>query len=236
MASPTCTVQDGAGAPASTVNGVTVTAGDTITIALVSVAGVFSWTIACIGTDELQVAATINAGLTVNGVAKTATFTMPAAAALGFRSTVVDVNGVSTSTQFGIYSLANGLRVGFVGETTEGSAAFGTAATINAKIRQAAGGGATLPKTRTRRATAIASTITTADDLVEVTAASATQTLPASPSDGHEYEVCNNCSSSNVVNGGGHNINATAAATMTLAPFQSVTFSYSSASTAWLAS
>jgi hypothetical protein len=206
VANPACTVQDGAGAPASTTNGVTVTAGDTITIALVSVAGVQSWTIACVGTDELQAAATINAGLTINGVSKTATFTMPAAAALGFRSTVVDANGVSTSTQLGVYSLANGLRVGFVGETTEGNAAFGTAATVNAKIRQAAGG------STSRNVPAVEKTanytLMTSDYLVTFTGSTSGQTLtlPGAPAAGDPYSVSNESTVPVTIAGNGNTI------------------------------
>lgn len=137
MASPTCQVKDGAGSYVPTTDGVNVTPAATITIALVSSAGVNSWSITCIGTDENQTAAAINALLTVDGVNKTATFTMPAAGtALVFRSTVTDTNGTSTSETFGIFTLTTGsLRVGAVGEGSEGSAAFGWTTKINAIIR-----------------------------------------------------------------------------------------------------
>ncbi len=97
-----------------------------------------------------------------------------------------------------------------------------------------AGGSGGLPVTRVIRSTAVPSTITTADDLVRVTAV-ALQTLPAAPGDGHSYEVYNATTGNNDVNGGGHNIDATGAATMTLGPRQAVTFTYCLASTSWMA-
>jgi hypothetical protein len=231
MASPACTVN-----ATATTNGVDATAGATTTIALISSAGVKTWSISCTGTDELLVAGTINAGLTIDGVAKTGTFTQPVAgSALIFTSSVTDNNGLVSTTTFGVYTrTAAALRVGAVGETTEGNAAFGTTSTVNAKIRQAAGGGSALPKTRTRRSAASASTVTTADDLIEVIAPANPITLPASPSDGHEYEVKNNTSGNNNVLGNGHNFDVTGTATFVLAPQQSTTFTYSSGSAMWL--
>lgn len=152
MPSPSCEVKDASGSYASTVDGVDVTPGDTITIHLADVSGVRYWSIACIGTDETLVAATITASLTIDQGAKTATFTAPAAGkALIFRSTVgiaglgLDANGASDSsltTTFGIYTLTSGsLRVGAVNETTEGSASFGWTPKLNAAIRGGGGGG-----------------------------------------------------------------------------------------------
>ena len=143
MASPVCQVKDGGGAYAPTTNGFNTTSAGTTTIALVSSAGVKTWSIACTGTDDRLVAATINAGLTIDGVGLTCALTAPAAgSALLFTSTVTDNGGVTTSTTFCIYTLTPlGLRVGAVGETIEGSAAYGTAATINAAIRVGAFGG-----------------------------------------------------------------------------------------------
>ncbi len=142
MPSPTVQIKDGAGSFGPTTDGVDVTPANTITIALVSGAGVDSWAISCVGTDDLQVAATINASLTIDGVAKTATFTMPAeGTALIFRSSVTDTNAVTTSETFGIYAPVSGLRVGAIGEGNEGNAAFGWTTKLNAMIRDAAGGG-----------------------------------------------------------------------------------------------
>jgi hypothetical protein len=107
-------------------------------------------------------------------------------------------------------------------------------ATLRA-IEAFASGGGGLPKTRTRRTAAAASNITTADDLVEVTAAVSPQTLPGAPSDGHEYEVKNNTAGNNDVLGNGHNFDTTGTATMTLGPKQGVTFTYSGGSLMWLA-
>ncbi len=144
-ASPTCEVKDGAGAYTATTDGFNTTPAGTTTIRLVSTAGVDSWSISCVGTDDLRLAATINAGLTIDGVLKTCTFTAPlAGSALIFRSVVVDVNGVVATTTCGIYTLTAGSRrVGAVGETTEGSAAFGWVKWINDVIRNPSGGAGT---------------------------------------------------------------------------------------------
>lgn len=145
MVSPICQVKDGSGSYTSTTNGVNVTAGNTITIKLYDVSGVKTWSIQCISTDDNHVAATITSGLTVNQTTKTATFTAPAdSSSLIFKSIVnggVDNNGViqpSYSTTLGVYILTAGaLRVGAVGETTEGSASFGWTTKINSLIRSA---------------------------------------------------------------------------------------------------
>lgn len=154
------------------------------------------------------------------------------------------VSGVSALT-YSALNLAGGagwvtgvLPVANGGTGLAAPGANGNVLTSNGTVWTSAaptGGGGTLPKTRTRRAIAAPSTITTADDLIEQTAAAATATLPASPSDGHEYEVNNNTSGNNDVGGNGHNINVTGTATMTLGPRQSVTFTWSSTSTVWLA-
>lgn len=138
MASPICTVQDGGGAAQSTTNGANATPGNTVTIQLASTAGVKTWTIACIGTDETQVAATINAALVVDGVNKKATYTAPGAGtALLFLSTVVDNGGVVSTTTFGVFTLLNGQSVGAVGMTLERSAAFGWVSILNGAVRAA---------------------------------------------------------------------------------------------------
>jgi hypothetical protein len=144
MASPICTVNGSA-----TTDGVDVSASGTVTIALADTTGVRSWTIECISTDELNTAAGINAGLSVNTTNKTATFTSPAAGGTCiFRSTInsgVDVNGNDRPdyvTTFGVYVLASsGNRVLAVNETTEGDSEFGWIATLNPLLRSSSGGG-----------------------------------------------------------------------------------------------
>lgn len=129
-------MQDGGGGAVATTNGVDVTPSNVITIALGSTAGVKTWTVSCIGTDDSQVQATINAGLTINAGPATATYTCPVAGtALIFQSTVVDVNGVTSSTTFGVYTKWFGKRVGALGEGTEGSAAYGWVLKNNAVVR-----------------------------------------------------------------------------------------------------
>jgi hypothetical protein len=144
MPSPTCTVNT-----ASTANGVDLAALTTITIQLADLTGVSTWTIECIGTDELQTAAAVNAALSINTATKTATKTGGYAegTALLFRSVVNggrDVNGTvvaAYTTTFAVYVLtANGDRVLAVGETTEGDASFGWISKINGIIRAGAAG------------------------------------------------------------------------------------------------
>lgn len=144
MVSPLCEVKDGAGAYVSTTDGVDVTPGNTITIHLIDTSA-DTWSISCVYTDDLSDAATVTSGLTINTVAKTATFTAPSAGrAYIFRSVVN--NGVangrnvsSYSTTFGVYTLTSGgFRVLASNETTEGDATFGWISNYNALVR---GGG-----------------------------------------------------------------------------------------------
>ncbi len=147
MVSPVCEVKDGSGSYASTTNGVDVTPGDAITIRLAD-SNVDQWEITCVTTDDLNVAATVNGGLTVNPLNKTASFTAPAAgAALRFRSRVNGGLGPnntakpSYTTTFCIYTLTtNGTRTIAADETTEGSP-FGWVANVNTSIRSGGGGG-----------------------------------------------------------------------------------------------
>ena len=146
MVSPLCEVKDGAGAYVSTDNGVNVTPGNTITIHLIDTSA-STWSISCIYTDDLSVAATVTAGLTVDPITRTATFTAPVAGrAYIFRSVVN--NGVgpdgrtraSYSTTFGVYTLMSGMRVLAANETTEGNTTFGWTTVLNALIRNGLGG------------------------------------------------------------------------------------------------
>ena len=149
MTSPICTVNGTA-----TGNGVNVAKNTLTTIALFDTAGVKSWSLRCISSDENQVPATISAGLTIDQITKTATFTSPntnAGAALIFESEVnggLDVNGrkdASLTTRFGVFVLTNpgSLRVGAFDETLEGSAAHGWLTKFNETVRSAGVGGVT---------------------------------------------------------------------------------------------
>jgi hypothetical protein len=136
--SPICTVN-----ATSTINGVDVLIADTNTIALADTAGVKQWSITCINTDDLLSSATITAGLTIDTIAKTATFYSPVAgSALIFQSKVnngKDANGTvdpSLTTTFGVYVKTGlGFRVAAFDEKTEGSGSFGWITKINAMIR-----------------------------------------------------------------------------------------------------
>ena len=72
MTSPICKVNGN-----TTGNGVNVAKNTLTTIAIADTAGVKSWSLRCISSDENQVPATITAGLTVDQITKTATFTSP---------------------------------------------------------------------------------------------------------------------------------------------------------------
>lgn len=149
MTSPICTVNGN-----TTGNGVNVAANSLVTIAISDTAGVKSWSLRCISTDENHVAATITAGLSIDQITKTATFTSPnvtTGAALIFESMVnggLDVNGrqdSSLTTRFGVFVLTStgSLRIGAFDETTEGDASFGWTSKFNAAVRAAGTAGIT---------------------------------------------------------------------------------------------
>ncbi len=144
MSSPSCLVNGTA-----TTNGVNVTAGATVTIALADLGGAGPWGISCVGTDEGQVAATITASLSINQSAKTATFTAPTVpCTLRFLSTVQGGNNPATgqpdaslSTTFGVFVLlANGRRLVATNQTYESNASFGWVKDLNDAIRGAQSG------------------------------------------------------------------------------------------------
>ena len=147
MTSPICTVNGN-----TTGNGVNVAANSAVTIAIADTAGVKSWSLRCISTDENHIAATISDGISIDQITKTATLTSPNAttgAALIFESEVnggLDVNGrkdPSLTTRFGVFVLTSpgSLRVGAFDETTEGDASFGWTSKFNAAVRAAGSGG-----------------------------------------------------------------------------------------------
>lgn len=146
MPSPICLVNSTA-----TTNGVDVASSSLVTIQLADTSGVKQWSLTCINTDDSQSKASINSGLSVNQVTKTATFTAPDAgtdgAAFIFESKVnngTDVNGRTDSTlttRFGVYILtATSVRVAALDETTEGNAEFGWVVKFNDVIRNFGGG------------------------------------------------------------------------------------------------
>ena len=157
MASPSVTVNSFA-TPQS------VTAASTVNVALASVAGVNSWTLTCLSTDETITAATVNASVVVNNTTKTATFTAPAAGtAMLFQSQVnggLNSNGLPDATQTTTFAVfvpaANGNLVLALGMTFEPSATNGWLAIFNAVARASASGGSNIMTT-----VAIASTTAT---------------------------------------------------------------------------
>ena len=135
-------------------NGVNVTDGSTVTIALASSNGVYSWNVECIGTDDSNSASAVNATLVINSAAQTATFTAPNTdgygAALIFRSQVnngIDINGLVQpylTTTFGVYIPVVGLRLGAQNETIEGNATYGWLTKYNDAVRGGAFSGGVL--------------------------------------------------------------------------------------------
>ena len=137
-------------------NGVDVADGSTVTLALASSQGVYAWSVTCIGTDDGNSVAAVNATLVVNPSNFTAIFTAPHSAdgygaALVFKSVVnsgIDINGIAApylATTFGVYVDSFnviGLRLGAQNETVEGNAEFGWLTKFNAGLRAlgAAGG------------------------------------------------------------------------------------------------
>lgn len=141
MTSPLCLVNG-----FSTTNGVDVTRNTTVTIQLIDTAGVNTWEISCIGTDDLHTTDEINDTLVITDItAKTATFDMPDGYGVSciFRSRVnsgVDLNGRAVSaytTTFKVATLINSNRTIAVNEQMESSAAFGWAKPVNQIIRAA---------------------------------------------------------------------------------------------------
>lgn len=139
---PACEVKDGAAAYVTAVGGADVTPGNTVVIRLASDVDVDSWLIEVATTDDTSDADAINGTLTIDPVAKTATFTAPAPGkAYRFRSKVnagVDRNGVvreEYETFFGVYTRINGRRVMSFDETTETDSNFGWTKWQNDLIR-----------------------------------------------------------------------------------------------------
>lgn len=138
-ASPICLVNSTA-----TTNGVNVPAASTVTISLASTTGVDYWSLQCISTDETSDHTAVTASLTINALAKTATFTAPTPKrkALIFKSVVnnsLDRNlkfDASLTTTFGVYVADSDTdRVVALNERNEGNANFGWIVALNNVLR-----------------------------------------------------------------------------------------------------
>ena len=77
--SPSCEIKNGAAAYVTAVGGVDITPSSTIIVRLTSQTDVDAWLIEVATTDDSSVASTATAALTIDAIAKTATFTAPAA-------------------------------------------------------------------------------------------------------------------------------------------------------------
>jgi len=116
------------------------------TIALADVTGAQYWSLICTSTDETTTPATVNASLVVNLVAKTATFTAPAAGSAAiFTSTVGvsalgrDANGTLVPAYTATFKVYAGTEVVCANETTETDSNAGWNAILNPLLRTGPG-------------------------------------------------------------------------------------------------
>lgn len=154
MPSPVCTVRSGTSTAQTTPPVAKVTAGQTVTIALVDLTGVNVWDIACISADETTDAQTITSALVIDTAAKTATFTAPSAGkAMLFRSVVnrgLDAftrpdPSLVTTFKVAVPTVDEGIVLA-LNETFEHDPAYGWMPIFNAMIREGLGGmGSGLP-------------------------------------------------------------------------------------------
>lgn len=153
MVSPLCEVNSaslGAWTPAT--NGVNVSAGETVSVRLADTGGVHFWDFTVWAVDDLVAAP----ALTVDLLAKTASFVAPSSPAqgwgfilqsrVGVMALEKDANGTARAdfvSRFGVYLLsATGLRVRALNEQVEGGAWISS---VNSLIRGAGGGGGGSP-------------------------------------------------------------------------------------------
>jgi hypothetical protein len=141
---PLCQVKDGGGSFVATTDGVSVTAGQTLTIRLADVTDVVAWFLVLTGTDETTfppALASVNPSTNqVSSPGAQVTFTLPGGAgrALIFESTVTGPGGPQVTT-FALYvPTTHGYRVGATGEQREGSTSYGWVTKLNPLIRQGA--------------------------------------------------------------------------------------------------
>lgn len=149
MSSPICTVNGN-----TTGNGVNVAANTTFTIELADTAGVKTWSLTCISTDDHQSPSAISSSILIDSITKTATCISPNVtdgAAMIFESKInggIDINGrndPTLTTRFGVFVLTDlgSLRVGAFDEILEGSASYGWLTKFNAAVRAAGVAGST---------------------------------------------------------------------------------------------
>lgn len=135
---PAVLVSDNGGAFQSTTNGVNVGAGDPITVKLANSAGVSTWTLSCIGTDDQSVAPAIG----VSGIGNSLrTFEVGnVGTAFIFQSIVTDnqspPNQYTTTFKVSVLA-ANGSSVMCTNERFEGNATYGWIVLINSYLRGA---------------------------------------------------------------------------------------------------
>ena len=143
-----------------------VAVGSSVTLQLLDITGVSSWSITCTNSDEQNVPATITAGLSINNTTKTATFTMPSnvtGSSLQFTSIVNAGTATSSTTTFGVFAIGpGGLQLLFTNESFECDANFGIITPINAILRQ---GGSIGTGSTPHATTVLAGTVILAGDL-----------------------------------------------------------------------
>ena len=191
MPSPTCTV-NGSATPGL------VAASSIPLIALASTAGASYWSLTAISTDELGSVATVNASLSVNMSAKTATFTAPSTlgsaiifqSVVGVRGPGLDANYVLQPSYFTTFKVnvltSGGLAVLALNEIYEQSSTYGWLIELNGVIR-AAGGGGTGPGVTTvtiSSSSTMAAPTANTDYLVDTSGGAVTLTYNSTPATG----------------------------------------------------
>jgi hypothetical protein len=219
--------------PAVSVNSLTppqdTTASATVNVALLSSAGAVYWFLTCVGADDLTSVATINASISINLSAKTATFTAPngAGQCVIMQSTV----GIGTASQAGFGTDANnqvqplftttfkvnvatagGLHVIASNEKLEQDSVYGWINEINKALRAVSGAVVPVPPWVT--VTATGTTLTNGQSGSSVrantTGGAYSILLPASPTDGTTFAFVDPLGTWNTnnltINGNGNSI------------------------------
>jgi hypothetical protein len=140
---PSVTVQSGAGSVQTTPPVAIATSAAAVTVRLVSQAGVDSWTLTCVSSDETSNKSDL--APVVNVTTGVATFTLPAGLGKAWILQSTVKNNASPTAYSGTFKIAvltaGGLAVAALGETLETDALYGNLALINAGIRAAGTGG-----------------------------------------------------------------------------------------------
>lgn len=130
--------------PLTGTSGANVSSGASVTVKLVSTAGVQNWSLSCTSVDDLSSQTLVNNSMVINLTTFTATFNAPTTtvgAALQFTSIVNAGYANQNVFEFGVFVPLDGYRVFFGGESNESNATVGTCADLNTLVRAVALGG-----------------------------------------------------------------------------------------------